>query len=195
MHHGDALEADLCAIAKGTRLRVTGNLPYNISTPLIFRLLEQRRCIGDMHFMLQKEVVDRIVCPPGSRDYGRLSVMVQYHCEARRLFTIGPGAFNPPPKVDSAFLRLVPRERPAVDPPVDDAVFAAVVRAAFAQRRKTLRNTLHGMLDAEGFAAAGVDSGLRAERLGLEEFAALAREVTAREEGGKKNEDRWQHLV
>jgi 16S rRNA (adenine1518-N6/adenine1519-N6)-dimethyltransferase len=189
VHHGDALEADLCAIASGARLRVVGNLPYNISTPLIFRLLEQRRCISDMHFMLQKEVVDRIVCPPGSRDYGRLSVMVQYHCEARRLFTIGPGAFNPPPKVDSAFVRLVPRTQPPVDPRVDVAAFATVVRAAFSQRRKTLRNALQGLLDTEGFAAAGVDSGLRAERLGVEEFAALARVISMGEEREKIKEE------
>jgi 16S rRNA (adenine1518-N6/adenine1519-N6)-dimethyltransferase len=182
VHQGDALEADICAIAAGTRLRVVGNLPYNISTPLIFRLLEQRDCIVDMHFMLQKEVVDRMVCPPGSRDYGRLSVMVQYHCEARRLFTIGPGAFSPPPKVDSAFVRLVPRERSAVHPPVDDAVFAAIVRAAFAQRRKTLRNALQGLLDADDFAAAGVDSRQRAEQLGLEEFGALARQRKVKSE-------------
>lgn len=159
---------------------MVGNLPYNISTPLIFRLLEQRDCIADMHFMLQKEVVDRMVCPPGSRDYGRLSVMVQYYCEARRLFTIGPGAFSPPPKVDSAFVRLIPRAREAMPAGVDDAAFAEIVRAAFAKRRKTLRNALHGLLDAEDFAAAGVDSGQRAEQLGLEEFAALARQRMAR---------------
>jgi 16S rRNA (adenine1518-N6/adenine1519-N6)-dimethyltransferase len=180
VHQGDALEADICAIAAGARLRVVGNLPYNISTPLIFRLLEQRDCIADMHFMLQKEVVDRMVCPPGSRDYGRLSVMVQYYCEARRLFTIGPGAFNPPPKVDSAFVRLVPHALEAMPPGVDDTVFAAVVRAAFAQRRKTLRNALQGLLDAEDFQTAGIDSRLRAEQLGLEEFAALSRQRQVR---------------
>lgn len=173
VHHEDALEADLCAIAAGGKLRVVGNLPYNISTPLLFRLLEQRSCIRDMHFMLQKEVVDRMVCAPGSRDYGRLSVMIQYHCEAQRLFTIGPGAFNPPPQVESAFVRLVPRAHPPFPQPVDDDAFALVVRMAFAQRRKTLRNALKGLLDAEDFAAAGVDAGLRAEQLGLEEFARL----------------------
>lgn len=173
VHHEDALEADLCAIGGGERIRVVGNLPYNISTPLLFRFLEQRHCIADMHFMLQKEVVDRMVSPPGSRDYGRLSVMIQYHCEAVRLFTIGPGAFNPPPKVESAFIRLIPRSEPAVE--ADAGIFAQVVRLAFGQRRKTLRNTLRGLLSGEEIAASGVDPGLRAEQLGLEEFASLAR--------------------
>ncbi len=173
VHHEDALEADLCAISNGARARIVGNLPYNISTPLLFRFLEQSHCIADMHFMLQKEVVDRMVSPPGSRDYGRLSVMIQYHCEAARLFTIGPGAFNPPPKVESAFIRLIPRRQPAVE--ADPGLFALVVRMAFSQRRKTLRNTLRGLLSGEEITASGVDAGLRAEQLGLEEFARLAR--------------------
>lgn len=182
VHHQDALEADLCALAAGEKLRVVGNLPYNISTPLLFRLLEQRACIRDMHFMLQKEVVDRMVCAPGSRDYGRLSVMIQYHCEAQRLFTIGSGAFNPPPQVESAFVRLVPRTQPPFAHAVDEDAFALMVRMAFAQRRKTLRNALKGLLGAEEFALAGVDPGLRAEQLGLEEFARLTRQAGTKSE-------------
>lgn len=173
IHHEDALEADLCAIAGDAGVRLVGNLPYNISTPLLFRFLEQRRCITDMHFMLQKEVVDRMVSPPGSREYGRLSVMIQYHCEAVRLFTIGPGAFAPPPKVDSAFVRLTPHRHPVVA--ADPDLFALVVKLAFSQRRKTLRNTLRELLEGTEIAASGVDPGLRAEQLGLEEFARLAR--------------------
>ncbi|MDR2877287.1 MAG: 16S rRNA (adenine(1518)-N(6)/adenine(1519)-N(6))-dimethyltransferase RsmA [Chromatiales bacterium] len=173
VHHEDALAADLCAIAGEEKLRVVGNLPYNISTPLLFRLIEQRACIQDMHFMLQKEVVERMVCPPGSREYGRLSVMVQYHCEAQRLFTIGPGAFNPPPKVESAFVRLIPRAHPPFAHTVDERTFADVVRMAFSQRRKTLRNAMKSWLEKDDFTDAGIDPGLRAEQLGLEEFARL----------------------
>jgi 16S rRNA (adenine1518-N6/adenine1519-N6)-dimethyltransferase len=178
VHHQDALEAELCAIADGAPIRLVGNLPYNISTPLLFRFIEQRHCISDMHFMLQKEVVDRMVSPPGSREYGRLSVMVQYHCAADRLFTIGPGAFNPPPKVESAFVRLTPHRSPVVD--ADPDLFAQVVKLAFAQRRKTLRNTLRGLLEGAEIEASGVNPGLRAEQLGLEEFASLARAAQQR---------------
>jgi len=173
VHNTDALRFDFCGLAGDSALRIVGNLPYNISTPLLFHLLGQRGCIQDMHFMLQKEVVERMAAGPGSGQYGRLSVMLQYRCRVSPLFSIGPDAFTPPPKVESAFVRLEPFAQPPVNV-TDEAVFATVVRQAFAQRRKTLRNALRGLLDAEEISAAGIDPGLRAETLGLEAFAALA---------------------
>ncbi|MFN2309323.1 MAG: 16S rRNA (adenine(1518)-N(6)/adenine(1519)-N(6))-dimethyltransferase RsmA [Gammaproteobacteria bacterium] len=174
LHNADALRMDFCVLRAGEqRLRVVGNLPYNISTPLLFRLLAQTDCIEDMHFMLQKEVVERMAARPGGGDYGRLSVMLQYRCAVQPLFTIGPGAFRPPPKVDSAFVRLIPYRTPPVQVR-DEAVFAHVVQQAFGQRRKTLRNTLKGVLDAQDFAALGIDPQIRAEQLDLADFARLA---------------------
>jgi 16S rRNA (adenine1518-N6/adenine1519-N6)-dimethyltransferase len=174
IHTADALSFDFCTLAPpGERLRLVGNLPYNISTPLLFHLLAQARCIADMHFMLQKEVVERMAAGPGSRTYGRLSVMLQTWCEVTPLFDIGPGAFSPPPKVRSALVRLRPLERPRV-PVRDPQLYARVVALAFGQRRKTLRNALAALMDASRIRAAGVDPGERAERLGLEAFAALA---------------------
>jgi 16S rRNA (adenine1518-N6/adenine1519-N6)-dimethyltransferase len=173
VHGADALRFDFCALAAaGEKLRVVGNLPYNISTPLLFHLLDQSGCVRDMHFMLQKEVVERMAAEPGGRDYGRLSVMLQARCEVIPLFTVGPGAFRPPPKVDSAIVRLLPRARPAEV--ADPSVFARLVAAAFAQRRKTLRNGLKGLLAAEDIAALGIDPGVRAEQLPLEDFVRLA---------------------
>lgn len=177
VHLADALEFDFCALPEHP-LRVVGNLPYNISTPLLFHLLAQRSCIQDMHFMLQKEVVDRMVAEPGTPAYGRLGVMLQFHCAAERLFLIRPGAFNPPPRVDSAVVRLIPHEVPPVSVR-DPNQFARVVSAAFGQRRKTLRNALKGVLSAETIAAAGVDPALRPERLDLAAFARLADAATA----------------
>jgi len=179
VHSADALTFDFCKLAAGEPLRVVGNLPYNISTPLLFHLLDQHSCIRDMHFMLQKEVVQRMAAQPGGRDWGRLSVMLQYRCRVSALFTIGPGAFNPPPKVESAFVRLEPYDKPIVD--VDDErQFSELVKQAFSQRRKTLRNTLRGLLDANEITAAGIDPSARAETLKLEEFAALANRVAGR---------------
>ncbi|MCA1806173.1 MAG: 16S rRNA (adenine(1518)-N(6)/adenine(1519)-N(6))-dimethyltransferase RsmA [Xanthomonadaceae bacterium] len=175
----DALKLDFCALAPSgpsAALRIVGNLPYNISTPILFHLLKQAPCIRDMHFMLQKEVVERMAAAPGTEAYGRLSVMIQYRCRVEPLFHIGPGAFRPAPRVDSAFVRLLPLEQPAVQVR-DEARFAEVVQRAFAQRRKTLRNALKGLLDETGFAAAGVDPGARGETLSLEQFAALSNEV------------------
>jgi 16S rRNA (adenine1518-N6/adenine1519-N6)-dimethyltransferase len=179
LHEGDALEFDWAALrhARGMRLRLVGNLPYNISTPLLFRLLEARDAVLDMHFMLQKEVVDRIVAAPGSRDYGRLGVMLAPFLEAARLFDIGPGAFSPPPRVWSSVVRL--RVRTPAPAWADAPAYGRVVAAAFAQRRKTLRNALAGVVDAAGFAAAGIDPAARAEALRPEEFAALARAASA----------------
>jgi 16S rRNA (adenine1518-N6/adenine1519-N6)-dimethyltransferase len=174
VHETDALRFDFCSLAtRGEKLRILGNLPYNISTPLLFHLLAQRGCIRDLLFMLQKEVVVRICAEPGGRDYGRLSVMLQWRFEVEKLFDVRPGAFTPPPKVDSSILRLVPRATPAVRV-ADDERFARLVQAAFAQRRKTLRNTLRDVVSESGFAAAGIDSVRRAETLTLAEFAALA---------------------
>ena len=174
LHSADALRFDLCALAAApASLRVVGNLPYNLSTPLLFRFLEQADCILDLHLMLQREVVERIAADPGSKIYGRLSVMVQTWCEAECLFRIGPGAFTPAPKVESAFLRLRPR-RPLVNPPRDPADHARLVAAAFSQRRKTLRNSLAGLVDAAGFAVAGIDPVLRAENLDVASFIRLA---------------------
>ena len=162
------------------RNRVVANLPYYISTPIIERLMALGRRISDMTLMLQSEVVERISSPPGSREYGYLSVLVQYHCDATKLFEVPPGAFRPRPKVQSAILRLVVRERPAVDV-ADAARFFALVRAAFAQRRKTIANNLKAARHALGIneeitavlARAGIEPQRRAETLALDEFAKL----------------------
>ena len=179
VHEGDALEFDYGALARmrGQRLRLIGNLPYNISTPLLFRLLGAAEHVADMHFMLQKEVVDRIVAPPGSRQYGRLGVMLAPRVQAQKLLDIGPGAFKPAPQVHSAVVRLQVRAAPplwAAEPH-----YGAVVSAAFGQRRKTLRNALSALLSAEQITAAGVDPGARAETLAPEKFGALALAVAA----------------
>ncbi len=175
IHEADALRFDFTSLvgAKG-RLRVVGNLPYNISTPLLFHLLTQMEVIRDIHVMLQKEVVDRLAAEPGVKSYGRLSVMVQYHCEVERLFTVGPGAFSPQPKVDSAVVRLIPHRRPPVEVE-DEPRFRETVKRAFMQRRKTLRNALRGFVSVEAIVAAGVDPTSRAETLDLAQFAALSR--------------------
>ena len=174
LHNVDALKFDFAALKTDERsLHLVGNLPYNISTPILFHLLESRRVIADMHFMLQKEVVERMAAAPGSRTYGRLSVMLQAWCEVARLFDIGPGAFKPAPKVDSSIVRLVPRRDETVAI-ADPERFAALVRAAFAQRRKTLRNNLKGLVEASRIEALGIDPGCRAETLGVADFKRLA---------------------
>jgi 16S rRNA (adenine1518-N6/adenine1519-N6)-dimethyltransferase len=190
LHNADALQVEFCRLSGDeVPLRVVGNLPYNISTPLLFHLLSQARCISDMHFMLQKEVVDRLAAAPGGRQYGRLSVMVQYRCRVTRLFTIGPGAFQPPPRVESAFVRLEPyRVLPVVVQ--DESALETLVRQAFAQRRKTLRNALRGLLEEEAIRSLGIDPAVRAEMLGLREFAALANHAASRLPGiTKKQKD------
>ncbi|UAW98769.1 16S rRNA (adenine(1518)-N(6)/adenine(1519)-N(6))-dimethyltransferase RsmA [Halopseudomonas nanhaiensis] len=173
LHKGDALKFDFASLADGQRLRIVGNLPYNISTPLMFHLLDQAHCVEDMHFMLQKEVVQRLAAGPGSSHYGRLGIMVQYHCQVEHLFDVGPGAFSPAPKVDSAIVRLTPHATlpfPADEP----EMLERVVREAFNQRRKTLRNTLKPLLDADGIAAEGLDPMLRPEQVDLAGFVRLA---------------------
>jgi 16S rRNA (adenine1518-N6/adenine1519-N6)-dimethyltransferase len=171
VHRADVLDFDLKVLPPG--LRVVGNLPYNISTPLLFHLLNDAGRILDMHFMLQDEVVRRMVAGPSSAEYGRLSVMVQNRCEAVRLFGVPPGAFNPPPKVHSAIVRLVPRQEHGMGPEAASH-FAALVGAAFSHRRKTLRNALAGLLTEQAIEAAGIDPGLRAENLSVEDYRRLA---------------------
>lgn len=176
----DALAFDFASLAAGpASLRVVGNLPYNISSPLLFHLAGSAAVIRDMTFMLQKEVVQRIVAAPDGEDYGRLSVMLQYRFRCEKLFDVPPGAFRPAPKVMSAIVRLVPRpcEELAVR---DEALFAAVVKAAFGQRRKTLRNTLKPWLDTDDFAALGLDATRRGETLEVADYVAIANHVTAR---------------
>ena len=176
LHEADALRFDFPALAatRGRRLRVIGNLPYNVSTPLLFHLLEARTAISDLHIMLQKEVIDRICAEPGNAAYGRLTVMLAPWVVAEPLFDVGPGAFRPAPKVWSAVARLTVREQPAF---AVDARYARVVAAAFSQRRKTLRNALRSLLDADAISGCGIDPGARPETLGPAQFAALARAV------------------
>lgn len=166
----ESLSRDL--LAKG-KVRVVGNLPYNISTPLLFRFLDQKACIQDLHLMLQKEVVERIVAPPGSRTYGRLSVMVQTWCQVQALFDIPSQAFFPAPKVQSAFLRLLPLD-PAPMAPRNRRHHAQLVALAFSQRRKTLRNSLKDLVGPADFARLNLDPGQRAEELPVSAFVALA---------------------
>lgn len=174
LHQGDALKFDFKQLHAAQRsLRVVGNLPYNISTPLIFHLLDNAPLIRDMHFMLQKEVVERMAAEPGGGDWGRLSIMVQYHCRVEHLFNVGPGSFNPPPKVDSAIVRLVPHEVVPY-PAKDHQLLEKVVREAFNQRRKTLRNTLKALLTAQQIEEAQVDGSKRPEQLDLAAFVRLA---------------------
>jgi 16S rRNA (adenine1518-N6/adenine1519-N6)-dimethyltransferase len=175
VHHADALSFDFAALVGGREqcLRVVGNLPYNIATPLIFHLLDQAAVLRDMHFMLQKEVVERMVAAPGSKTYGRLSVMIQASCAVESLFAVAPGNFFPAPKVDSAFLRLIPH-RPAPLPEALRPAFAQVVAKAFAQRRKTIANNLRGIIAADRLPALGIDPGCRAETLDQAAFLRLA---------------------
>jgi 16S rRNA (adenine1518-N6/adenine1519-N6)-dimethyltransferase len=174
IHNMDALRFDLNQLLKeGQPLRIVGNLPYNISTPLIFHLLEYAQHIQDMHFMLQKEVVERIAAQPGSKSYGRLSVMVQYHCETQYLFYVAPEAFSPPPKVDSAVLRLHPWQQKPYQAK-DIKLLAQVVTQAFSMRRKTLRNTLKKLLSTEQIEAVGIDPTLRPENLSVKNYVDLS---------------------
>ena len=177
--HRDVLEVDIGTLAAGATIRLVGNLPYNISTPILFHCLDHAAAIRDMHFMLQKEVVERMAAGPGSKTYGRLSVMLQLRCAVEPLFDVPPTAFTPPPKVDSAVMRLVPLS-PDRLPQVAFDVIDRVVRAAFGQRRKTLSNALKGVADADDLAAAGIDPRLRAEQLAPATFVALAQHLQAK---------------
>jgi 16S rRNA (adenine1518-N6/adenine1519-N6)-dimethyltransferase len=176
LHEADALRFDFAALARahGERLRIVGNLPYNISTPLLFHLLQNAAAIRDMHIMLQREVVARMAAEPGGKEYGRLSVMLAPWVHIERLFDVGPGAFQPPPRVWSAVVRVTVRAQPAftVSPH-----FAALVASAFAHRRKTLRNAVRGLLSAEQIEAAGLDPRARPETLAPQAFNALAQKI------------------
>jgi 16S rRNA (adenine1518-N6/adenine1519-N6)-dimethyltransferase len=176
LHEGDVLEFDFSSLAVTVKLRLIGNLPYNISTPLLFKLIEQRDLFVDMHFMLQKEVVDRMAAQASDDAYGRLSVMLAPWLEVEPLFDIGPGAFRPPPRVISTFVRLKPRSTPAFAL-ADQRRYAAVVAAAFSQRRKTLRNALKALLSEAQIQRAGIDPGLRAEVIPPAGFALLAAQL------------------
>ncbi|HKJ95513.1 MAG TPA: 16S rRNA (adenine(1518)-N(6)/adenine(1519)-N(6))-dimethyltransferase RsmA [Gammaproteobacteria bacterium] len=170
----DALSVALDELRAGEPpLRVVGNLPYNISTPLLFHVSAFPDAVGDMHFLLQKEVVERMAAGPGSHAYGRLSVMIQLRCAVEALFDVPARAFHPAPKITSRFVRLVPHATPPVRVR-DEHLFAMLVARAFSQRRKTLRNSLRGLLTAAEIEAAGVDPMQRPERLSLQEFADLA---------------------
>ena len=177
LHSGDALALQLADIAAAP-VRVVGNLPYNISTPLMFHLLEQRERIVDMHFMLQKEVVDRLAAAPNSRDYGRLSIMAQYFCRVESLFEVPPGAFSPRPKVQSAIVKLTPHDQ-LPHPATSVSILQNVVRTAFNQRRKTLRNAVQGLLSAEQLTALGIDPKARPETLPIETFVAMSNAVAS----------------
>ena len=171
IHEGDALAFDFAAL--GERLRLVGNLPYNISTPLLFHLADYADHVYDMHFMLQKEVVERMVALPGDTDFGRMSVMLQYRFHLEWLIDVPPESFDPPPKVQSAVVRLIPKA-PDLMLAHDLAKLSQVVLAAFSQRRKMLRNTLKGVLDDAGFAALGIAPTLRPEDLAVDDYVRIA---------------------
>ena len=171
IHAGDALKFDFASLGAG--LRIIGNLPYNISTPLLFHLAEFAPNIIDMHFMLQKEVVERMTASPNTHDYGRLTVMLQYRFEMESLFDVPPTAFNPPPKVDSAIVRMMPRRTEDMQA-ISIETLAHVVSTAFAQRRKTLRNTLAGVLKPEDFVHLDIDPQRRAETVSVADFVRIA---------------------
>ena len=174
LHSADALKFDFASLQHDDQpLRVIGNLPYNISTPLLFKLLDYGPLIADMHFMLQLEVVERLAAEPGNKNWGRLGVMAQFQCEVEQLFEVPPEAFFPPPKVQSAIVRLTPRQTPRWAQ-VNREAFAKVVSQAFSQRRKTLRNNFKNSLTDTQFEAAGIDPQARAETLTIDHFVALA---------------------
>lgn len=174
----DVLTFDFQPLVKsGQKIRLVGNLPYNISSPLLFHAFSQLDCIEDMHFMLQKEVVDRMAAAPGSKVYGRLSVMVQYYCEVASLFDVQPEAFSPAPKVTSSVVRLRPHAVPMKAK--DEVFFGVLVREAFNQRRKTITNALKAYCTAEDFLALGLDPKARAEDLSLSDFIHLANALTS----------------
>ena len=174
IHEGDALKFDFASLVKN--LRVVGNLPYNISTPLLFHLAEHIGSVRDIHAMLQKEVVERMVAAPDTAAYGRLSVALQYRFDMEKVLDVGPEAFFPQPKVNSAVIRMTPRAM--IDPRAhDEALFARVVTTAFSQRRKTLRNTLRNVLELADFEALNLDPSARAETLSVSDFVRIANRV------------------
>ena len=177
VHTGDALRFDFRQlVSPGEQLRVVGNLPYNVSTPLLFHLLDQAPIIADMHFLLQREVVNRLIAPPGGGDYGRLTVMVRLACESEKLFDVGAGAFRPAPRVTSAMVRLRVRHKPEAQP-ADLPTFQRLVSHLFSRRRKTLRNSLRGQLSEAELEGLGIDPNARPETLDVSAFAVLANAV------------------
>ncbi len=190
IHEADALKFDFSELMVDRPLRIIGNLPYNISTPLIFHLLAQAGVVQDMHFMLQKEVVQRMAAVPGDNNYGRLGIMTQYFCRVQPLFEVGSGAFRPAPKVDSAIVRLVPHKT-LPQQAKDLETLQAVVRTAFNARRKTLRKALGGLVSVEQLRSLGINDGLRPENLSLADYVAIAdRLVEERGSSGRANEVR-----
>lgn len=176
LHQGDALRYDFEQLSNSAPLRLVGNLPYNVATPLIFKLLEHLPLIHDMHFMLQWEVAARLSAKAAENNYGQLSVVMHNLCETTTLIEVPPAAFNPVPKVNSAVVQIVPRKVPLIAAELHDS-FHIIVKAAFAQRRKTLRNNLKGLLDESAIISAGIEPGLRAEVLDINHFAALAEKL------------------
>jgi 16S rRNA (adenine1518-N6/adenine1519-N6)-dimethyltransferase len=171
IHSGDALQFDFSALQPTQgKLRIVGNLPYNISSPLLFHLAQYAQQVEDQHFMLQKEVVQRMVAPPGGKDYGRLSVMLQWRYQMEMLFIVPPSAFDPPPKVDSAIVRMRPIESPLA---CEQARLEQVVTQAFSQRRKVIRNSLGGLFTEQQLITAGIDPQARPETISLEQYVAL----------------------
>lgn len=173
IHSADALQFDFSSIpvTEGRKLRVVGNLPYNISSPLLFHLAEIAPHVQDQHFMLQKEVVERMVAEPGSKTYGRLSVMLQWRYKMELMFIVPPTAFDPPPRVESAIVRMIPLEHPLH---CDQEKLEQVVLKAFSQRRKVIRNCLAGMFTENDLIEVGIDPQLRAETIPLAQYVALA---------------------
>lgn len=183
LHHTDALKFDFNDIAEPPKLlRLIGNLPYNISTPLLFHILEQHHLFSDVHVMLQKEVVQRMSAEPGNKSYGRLTVALAARCKVESLFIIKPGAFTPAPKVDSAFARLTPLAEPLIST-AEQSPFNEVLRHAFGQRRKQLGNALQDLLSIEQIQAAGINPQHRAERLTVEDFVGLTQQLVGQRIG------------
>lgn len=180
VHEADALEFDFSSLAKSNQpIRVIGNLPYNISTPLIFHLLEYANDILDMHFMLQKEVVERLAAQPGTHAYGRLSVMIQYHCQVISLFNVSADAFYPPPQVESSVVRLIPYTEISHFAR-NYQYFSLLVREAFSHRRKTLRNSLKELISDADWETIAVDSHLRPEQLAVEDYVNISNQMQSK---------------
>lgn len=177
LHENDVLKVDFNTLLSASQpARIVGNLPYNISTPLIFHLLKYLPGIKDMLFMLQLEVVERMAAKPGSKSYGRLSIMVQYYCQVEKLFNVPPSAFSPAPKVDSAIVKLTPHKKPP-DALVSPEELTNLLRQAFAQRRKTLRNNLNNLISAEDLKSLDIDPGLRPENLSLDDYVRICKHL------------------
>ena len=181
IHQADALNFDFSQL--GRKLRIVGNLPYNISTPLLFHLLDYKACIADAHFMLQKEVVDRMCASPGSKSFGRLTVMLGCQMEMVPLFDVPPDAFSPPPRVMSSVIRMRPIPNPGINIQ-DTELLASIVRSAFSRRRKTLRNALQGVAGIDALVAVDIDPGVRPEQVPIRDWVALANHIAANQTAG-----------